>query len=75
MAGRKPDFRVMFVEDKGKGRKIWFKVGAAWRNEESGSVGVEVNIGLPLMLQPHTKRVLVENKEDEGEEAEFRSAA
>ena len=46
MAGRKPDFRVMFVEDNDKGRKTWFKVGAAWKNEESGSVGVEVNIGL-----------------------------
>jgi hypothetical protein len=72
MAGRKPDFRVMFVENNGKGRNTWFKVGAAWKNEESGSVGVEVNIGLPLMLQPHTKLVLVENKEDE--ETELPSA-
>jgi hypothetical protein len=29
MAGRIPDYRVMFVEDNGKGRKTWFKVGAA----------------------------------------------
>ena len=61
MAGRKPDYRVMFVEDNGKGRKTWFKVGAAWKNGESNSVGIEVNIGLPLILHPHTKLVLVEN--------------
>ena len=28
MAGRKPDFRLMFVEDNGKGRKVWFKLGS-----------------------------------------------
>lgn len=61
MAGRKPDFRVMFVEGNGKGRKTWFRVGAAWKNGESNSVGIEVNIGLPLILHPHTKLVLVEN--------------
>lgn len=75
MAGRKPDFRVMFVEDNGKGRKVWFRVGSAWKNEESQSVGVDINIGLPLVLQPHTKLVLVENKNGEAEETEFPSAA
>lgn len=65
MPGRKPDFRVMFVEDNGKGRKTWFKVGAAWKNGESNSVGIEVNIGLPLILHPHTKLVLVENTQED----------
>jgi hypothetical protein len=65
MAGRKPDFRVMFVEDNGKGRKVWYKIGSAWKNGESNSVGVEINIGLPLVLAPHTKLVLVENSEDD----------
>ena len=55
MAGRKPDYRVMFVEDNGKGRKVWYKIGSAWKNGESNSVGVEINIGLPLVLAPHTK--------------------
>jgi hypothetical protein len=67
MAGRKPDFRVMFVEDNGKGRKTWFRVGGAWKNGESNSVGIEINIGLPLVLQPHTKLVLVENTNDESD--------
>lgn len=65
MAGRKPDYRVMFVEDNGKGRKTWFKVGAAWKNTESNSVGIEVNIGLPLILHPHTKLVLVDNAQED----------
>jgi hypothetical protein len=43
MAGRKPDFRVMFVEDNGKDRKVWFRVGAAWKNEESGIGGWNPN--------------------------------
>jgi hypothetical protein len=75
MAGRKPDFRLMFVEDNGRGRKVWFKVGSAWKNEDSNSVGIEVNAGLPITLAPHTKLVLVENKEDDADETEFPSAA
>ena len=81
MAGRKPDFRVMFVEDNGKGRKVYFRVGAGWKNEdkESGkeSVGIEINIGLPLVLQPHTKLVLFENTEkaEAEEDSEFPAAA
>ena len=70
MAGRKPDYRVVFVEDNGKGRKTYFRVGAAWKNgSDSGteSVGIEINIGLPLVLAPHTKLVLFENKEDDAE--------
>jgi hypothetical protein len=65
----------MFVEDNGKGRKVWFKLGSAWRNEESNSFGIEVNAGLPITLAPHTKLVLVENREDEPDDAEFPSAA
>lgn len=69
MAGRKPDYRVMFVEDNGKGKKVWYKIGSAWKNGESKSVGVEINIGLPLVLSPHTKLVLVENTQED--EADF----
>lgn len=65
MAGRKPDYRVMFVEDNGKGKKTWFRVGSAWRNQDSKSVGIDVNIGLPLILNPHTKLVLVENTQED----------
>lgn len=70
MPGRKPDYRVVFVEDNGKGRKTYFRVGAAWKNGSDGgteSVGIEINIGLPLVLAPHTKLVLFENKENEGD--------
>jgi hypothetical protein len=77
MAGRKPDYRLVFVDDNGKGRKTSFRIGAGWINENKDtgdkSVGIEINIGLPLVLQPHTKLVLFENKTDE--EAEFEPAA
>lgn len=68
MAGRKPDYRVMFVEDNGKGRKTYFRVGGAWKNKSDNgaeSVGIEINIGLPLVLAPHTKLVLFENTQEE----------
>ena len=74
MAGRKPDYRLVYVEDNGKGRKTSFRIGAGWKNtsKETGaeSVGIEVNIGLPLVLQPHTKLVLFENKPND-DDAEF----
>jgi hypothetical protein len=64
MPGRKPDYRLMFVEDNGKGKKVWHRVGAAWKND-NGSIGVEVNAGLPVVFQSHTKLVLVENENEE----------
>jgi hypothetical protein len=74
MPGRKPDYRLVFVQDNGKGRKTSFRIGAGWINESKDtgdkSVGIEVNIGLPLVLQPNTKLVLFENKEVQ-EDAEF----
>jgi hypothetical protein len=71
MAGRKPDFRLMFVEDNGRGKKVWFKLGSAWKNTETNSVGIEVNAGVPITLNPHTKLVLVENTTEEEGDTEF----
>jgi len=76
MAGRKPDYRLVYVEEN-KGRKTYFRIGAAWKNTngEAESVGIEINVGLPLTLAPHTKLVLFENKETgEADDAEFPSA-
>ena len=73
MAGRKPDYRLVYVEDNGKGRKTSFRIGAGWKN--TNSVGIEVNIGLPLVLQPHTKLVLFENEQEGEAEEEFPSAS
>jgi hypothetical protein len=66
MAGRKPDYRLVVVEEN-KGRKTSFKLGAAWKNEgDNGvSIGIEVNVGVPIVLQPHSKLVLFENREEE----------
>jgi hypothetical protein len=69
MAGRKPDYHLMFVEEN-KGRKTWSRLGAGWKNEETKSIGIEVNTGLPVTLAPHTKLVLVENTEN-GAKEEF----
>ena len=66
MAGRKPDFRLVCVEEV-KGRKAYHRVGAGWKNTngESESISIDVNAGLPLILQPHTKLVLFENTSQE----------
>jgi len=61
MAGRNPDCRVIFVEDNDNGRKTRFEIAAAWKNGESNNLGIEVNIGLPPILDPHTKLALVRN--------------
>jgi hypothetical protein len=53
MAGRKPDYRLMFVKES-KGRKVWFKLGSGWKNEDSQSVGIEVNAGVPITLRSDT---------------------
>ena len=75
MAGRKPDYRLMFVEEA-KGRKVWFKLGSGWKNEDSQSVGIEVNAGVPITLNPYTKLVLVENdKEEEESDTAFAASA
>ena len=74
MAGRKPDFRLMFVEEV-KGRKVWFKLGSGWGNGETNSDGIEVNAGVPITLNPHTKLVLVENTSDEEGDVVSRKSA
>lgn len=74
MAGRKPEYRLVVVDDNGRGRKTSFKLGAGWVNEakDTGekSIGIEVNIGVPIVLAPHSKLVLFENKEREAEAEE-----
>ena len=70
MAGQKPDYRLMFPEDNGRGKKTWFKIGGGWKSEEKGTVGIEINVGLPIVLQPHTKLVLVPNEDDSFERQE-----
>ncbi len=58
MAGRRPDFRLCFVNEA-KGKKVWHRIGAGWKNENS--IGIQVDAGLPITLSPGTKLVLVEN--------------
>lgn len=67
MAGRKPDYRLCFVEEV-KGKKVWHKIGSGWKNDSS--IGIQVNAGLPVTLPPNTKLVLVENTENGNGEAE-----
>ena len=72
MPGRKPEYRLVVVDDNGRGRRTSFKLGAGWVNEskETGekSIGIEVNVGVPITLVPHQKLVLFANTEKEAEE-------
>ena len=70
MPGRKPDFRLCFVEEV-KGKKVWHRIGAGWKNDDSNSIGIQVNAGLPVTLPPNTKLVLVENTDNNGGEDDF----
>ena len=56
MAGQKPDYRLMFPEDNGRGKKTWFKIGGGWKSEEKGTVGIEINVGLPIIFQSGAAR-------------------
>ena len=38
-----------------------WREGSGWKNDETNSVEIEVNAGVPITLTPHTKLVLVEN--------------
>lgn len=69
MSGRKPDYRVVVPSDNGKGKTNYFRIGGAWvsEGEEGKSIGVQINAGVPLLLQPGQKLVLFENKDDEAE--------
>jgi uncharacterized protein (DUF736 family) len=77
MAGRKPDYRVVIPQDNGRGKTNYFKVGAAWRNsnKETGdeSIGLQINVGVPILLQPDSKLVLFENKDEEDSSFEAQS--
>jgi hypothetical protein len=74
MAGRKPDYRVVVPQDNGKGNRNYFRIGGAWSNENKDtgekSIGVQINVGLPITLIPGQKLVLFENKDDSEERAE-----
>jgi hypothetical protein len=62
-----PDYRVLYPQKhEGKekdpaAKSTWFRVGAAWVYE-NGMIGLELNVGLPLVLKPRTKLVLVKNQ-------------
>ena len=72
MAGRKPDYRLVVADDNGKGRVTYFRLGAAWLNEnkETGqkSIGIQVNVGVPIVLEPNAKLILFENTPKNGDE-------
>ena len=66
-AGRKPDFRVMFpvrqTNSNGKNKEekaTWHTLGAAWRHD-GGTIGVVLDVGVPITLEPGTQLVLCEN--------------
>ncbi len=68
--GKKPDFRVMFpvAETSGNGKDketktVWHRHGAAWKRD-GGSIGIVLDIGVPLNYQPGAQLVLVEERED-----------
>lgn len=68
--GRRPDFRVMFPvqETVGNGanqqkKTRWYRHGAAWKRE-GGSIGIVLDMGVPLNYEPGAQLVLVEEKED-----------
>ena len=75
MAGRKPDYRLVVADDNGKGRTTYFRLGGAWLNENKDtgqkSIGIQVNVGVPIVLQPNSKLVLFENATKEEDDAEF----
>ena len=78
MAGRKPDYIVKFPvrETKGNGqtqevKEVWHRLGAAWVHEnQSGTIGVTLDVGVPIMLPPGAQLVLVPPPQDGAEGAE-----
>lgn len=72
--GRKPDYRVTFpvTHSKGNGkdkeeRTTWHRLGAGWKRD-SGSIGIILDVGVPITLPPGAQLVLVENTDDENTE-------
>ncbi len=68
--GKKPDFRVMFplADTSGNGKDndtktVWHRHGAAWKRD-GGSIGIVLDIGVPLNYPPGAQLVLVEARED-----------
>jgi hypothetical protein len=69
--GRKPDYRVMFPvketkEVNGKvteSKTVWHRHGAAW-TRPGGTIGIVLNLGVPITYQAGAQLVLVEEKED-----------
>ena len=69
--GEKPHYRVMFPVTTGRGKDqktIWFKHGAAWKRE-GGTIGIVLDMGVPLTYEVGAQLVLIEDKEgDNGRE-------
>lgn len=67
MAGRKPDYRVMYPAKTGAGdgeKTTWFRHGAAWRRE-NGAIAVVLDVGAPVILKRGAQFVLFEMEESE----------
>ncbi|HEY1757928.1 MAG TPA: hypothetical protein VGG72_21340 [Bryobacteraceae bacterium] len=64
MAGKKPDYHVCVSERKeGNGdRRYPYRVGAGWVGDKGQ---INVQIGVPLVLNGNTDLVLFENKDGE----------
>lgn len=57
MKGDKPAWIV-----KVPAENAWHKIGAAWQTE-SGGANIVLDVGVPIILNPGTKLVLVPNEE------------
>lgn len=67
--GRVPDYRVTFPVTTGKGdqkRTVWNRLGGAWKRD-GGSIGIVLDVGVAITLQPGAQLVLVENVPPEEE--------
>lgn len=65
--GRSPDYRVTFPVKSGKGKDektTWHRLGAAW-TRDAGSIGIVLDVGVPITLPPGAQLVLVQNEDEE----------
>jgi hypothetical protein len=77
--GKEPDFLVKFrvKSESGNGRDkeektVWHKLGAAWKRE-GGSIGIVLDVGVPITFLPGAQLVLTEplDPEKRAEETGF----
>ena len=57
MKGQKPDWICKLPVNN-----VWHRLGAAWQTENGGA-NIVIDIGIPIIIQPGTKLVLVANEE------------